>query len=69
MQLLLVMSRLKLSDLEYLTPPTCSRDSHKGLAKGLGPILSPTPLLGLESAWGDPGPRGSFKQSLTRGFV
>ena len=57
MQLKKVMSVLKLSDLEYLHQPPGPRDSQK-TSQGLGPLLYSTPLLGLGTTGGTPGPEG-----------
>ena len=61
------MSVLKLSDLEYQDQPPGSRDSHK-TSLSLGPLLNPTPILGLGSTEGDPGTRRRSRQSLTKGL-
>ena len=51
MQLILVKSKLKLSDLEYLSKPTRSRDSQK-TSQRLRSHDESYPLLEIGSAWG-----------------
>ena len=36
-------------------------------SQGSGPMLNPTPIPGLGSAWGDPRSEDWYKQSLTNG--
>ena len=56
-----------MSDLEYLSIPTGSRDSQK-TSQGSGPMLIPTPIPGLGPAWGDPRSSRLLRQSLTIGL-